>query len=303
MQGDLRDYARLGVVHHMMYPDCVKDPDYHVRTLEALLEREDIETLDFCVPYGAERRQRLVEACRSSGKSDVAYALYLFPACKLWFSTPVPHEQALIRLILLDTIEQVVALGAKYVVFAAGGPPYNTARQEDFDRFADFCRWLSAQLRPHGIMALIEPSDWEVDKGFLYGPTAACVKMIQSLQPEVDNLAINLDIAHAPLMGESLVGALLESRPFLERVHVGNCIMADPDHSLYGDMHPPVGMPGGEVDTADLAAVLRCLLDVGYLSRADRGCVLLEARPWPGMSPEDSVMEQMDRLREAWELA
>jgi sugar phosphate isomerase/epimerase len=303
VRGDLRDYARLGAVHHMMYPGCVMDPDYHVRTLEALLGREDIETLDFCVPYGAERRQRLVEACRSSGKGDVAYALYFFPATKLWFSTPLPHEQAQIRLILRDTIQQAVALGAKYLVFAAGGPPYNAARHEDFDRFARFCRWLSGELKPHGIVALMEPSDWEIDKGFLYGPTEACVRLIESLRPEVDNLALNVDLAHAPLMGEALTDAIRDSVPYLQRVHVGNCIMTDPEHELYGDMHPPIGMPGGEVDTAGVAEIFRCLLEVGYLSRESRGCVLLEARPWPDMTPEDSFLEQMARLQEAWELA
>src|SRR5207249_8735885 len=37
MNDDLARYARIGLVHHMLYPRCVDDPDYHVATLETLL--------------------------------------------------------------------------------------------------------------------------------------------------------------------------------------------------------------------------------------------------------------------------
>lgn len=33
MNGDIRDYAKLGLVHHMLYPECGRDPEIHVRTL------------------------------------------------------------------------------------------------------------------------------------------------------------------------------------------------------------------------------------------------------------------------------
>ena len=49
-------YARLGLVHHMLYPDCAEHPDQHVRTLKALAARPDIETFDCCLPYDAGAR-------------------------------------------------------------------------------------------------------------------------------------------------------------------------------------------------------------------------------------------------------
>jgi sugar phosphate isomerase/epimerase len=284
----------------MIYPKSLMDPDYHVRTLEALAAREDIETLDCCLPYGAEHQQRLVEAIRSSGKSDVAYALHLFPARKLWPSTRVPHEQAQIRILIHDMVEQAAAIGATGLVFASGGPPHGSASQEDFAGFADFCRWLSQELKPHGITAMLEPADAEIDKRFLYGPTASCVKLIESLKPDVDNLTLLVDLAHAPLLGESARQAIVGSLPYLGRVHVGNCVLKDPQHPLYGDRHPPIGAPGGEIDTPQIVEILRCLLEVGYLSKKQRGCLLIEMLPWPGMSPEETIVEQVGRLHEAW---
>jgi len=302
MNGDLQEYACIGAVHHMLYTRCLADPDYHVQTLQAFAANKAIETMDCCLPYGDERRQRLIAAIRASGRRDVAYALHNFPARKLWPSTRVPHEQAQIRMIIHDMVEQAAAIGATALVFASGGPSYSTANPEDFAGFADFCRWLSRELKPYGIMGLLEPADWNIDKGFLYGPTAACVRLMESLKPEVDNFALLLDFAHVPLLGEALTEAALESLPYLGRVHVGNCILRDPHHPLYGDRHPPIGAPGGEIDTPQLVEILRCLLKIGYLSREHRGNVLLEAIPWPDMSPEDTLTEQIARLHAAWRL-
>jgi hypothetical protein len=50
---NLRDYARIGLVHQLLYPACTTDPDDHVRTLTRFVQREDIETLDCCIPYGS----------------------------------------------------------------------------------------------------------------------------------------------------------------------------------------------------------------------------------------------------------
>ena len=43
MNRPITDYARLGLVHHMLYPDCGEHPDEHVATLKALaaIEEED----------------------------------------------------------------------------------------------------------------------------------------------------------------------------------------------------------------------------------------------------------------------
>lgn len=51
MKKDIREYARIGLVHHMLYPECKKDPDYHVETLLEFIKRKDIETFDCYIPY------------------------------------------------------------------------------------------------------------------------------------------------------------------------------------------------------------------------------------------------------------
>jgi len=300
MNEDIRLYSRIGLVHHMLYPACMEDPDDHVHTLEAFVQRDDIETFDCCLPYGEERRRALIPAIRQSGKQAITFATHLFPLRKFPFSSDLPHEQAQIRMIVADMVDQAVDIGATGFIFASGGPAPTEATAAHYDAFADFSLWLCQELETYGITAMLEPFDTTVDKKYLYGPTRACVELVESLQPTVSNLGIELDVAHVPLMGESFDQAIRTVAPYLQRVHLGNCILRDPSHPQYGDTHPPVGFPGGEVDTPELTQILRCLLDVGYLSKERRGDLVLEMTPWLGWTVDQTVADSMDRLAAAW---
>jgi hypothetical protein len=49
--GQLRDYARLWLVRHMLYPRCTAVPQYHAATLAEFCRREGVVTIDYCLPY------------------------------------------------------------------------------------------------------------------------------------------------------------------------------------------------------------------------------------------------------------
>jgi len=300
MKDDIRQYARLGLVHHMLYPRCMEDADDHVETLAAFVRRTDIETFDCCLPYGRQRRAKLIPLIRNCGKSDIAFAIHLYPLRKLFLSSTTPHEQAQVRMIMEDMVEQAAAIGATGFVFGSGGPSPAQATEQTYAAFRDLCRWLCGRLAPHGITALLEPFDTDVDKKFLYGSTADCVKLIESLRPAVNNFGIELDIAHLPLMGEDFASAIRTVAPYLKRVHLGNCVLKDKDHPLYGDFHPPIGFEGGEVDVPQIIEILGALLEVGFLSKHKRGALLIEMTPWPGKTVEQTVQDGFDRLQRAW---
>ena len=284
----------------MLYPKCMEDSDDHVRTLEALVKRDDIETFDCFIPYGQVRQDRLYRVIRESGKEDIGYFIHHFPSGKLLLSSSNPFEQHQIRLIIKEMIAQAVAIGASGLIFASGPPCPDDATEAHYAVFADFCRWLCGELKPHGITALIEPVDTAVHKKFLYGPTEACVKLVESLKPEVDNFGIILDLSHIPLISETFEHAIKTVAPYLKRVHLGNCILKNKKHPLYGDRHPPIGFEGGEIDTPQLTTILRCLHEVGFINKENRGSVLFEIMPWPGRSVEDTITDNFKRLDIAW---
>jgi len=301
MKQDLRQYAQIGLVHHLLYPRCVSDPDYHVRTLEHFVRTFEFDTYECCVPYFHEGRERLIELLRSAGRRPI-YAAHLFPLRKISLGSTCPQEQAITRLAMANQIEAAVAIGVEGIVFTSGADAPDGRRAEAQDAFRDFCRWFCGELRLHGMTAMLEPFDRTKDKRFLYGPTGECVALIESLAGEVDNLAIELDIAHLPLMGESFREAIDTTAPHLRRVHLGNCVLKDPADPRYGDTHPPIGYPGGEIDVPQLVEALRRLLEVGYLAEGRAGDVVLEVQPLAGRSPEETVADSLRKLHEAWGL-
>jgi sugar phosphate isomerase/epimerase len=297
---NIRDYARIGIVHHLLYPKCTMDADDHVRTLTDFIKRNDIETFDCCLPYGKARRDALIPLIRDCGKVNITFATHLYPARSISFASVSPSDQEQARMIVSDMIDMAIAIGATGFIFPSGGPSPGDATEKNHAAFADFCKWLCQKLSTHDIVALLEPFDMTIDKKFLYGPTQKCVELIQSLEPEIKNLAIELDVAHLPLMGEPFAQAIKTSAPYLKRIHIGNCVMQDKTNPLYGDMHPPVGIPGGEIDVPQLVGILRCLLDVGFLNQENRGDLILEMTPWPGKSADKTVADTFTRLEDAW---
>jgi len=302
MSGSLSEFARLGLVHHMLYARSVEDPEFHVTTLEAMVQRTDIETLDCCLPYGRERQARLVKAIRSSGKEHVAFAIHLFPLRKLSLAATHYAEQAQARLIVDDMIAQAAAIGATGFVFASGGPPFAEATAEHHHAFHEFCRWLCARLARHNIDALLEPFDFDHDKKFLFGPLDRNLELVARLRKEFPNVGIELDMAHLPLMRENFASAIRRSAPWLKRVHLGNCVSRRPADPFYGDKHPPIGYPGGDIDVPELVEILSALLDTGFLNPVNRGDLLVEINPFPGRSADESVADNFKRIREAWKI-
>ena len=300
MREDIRKFAKLGLVHHLLYPRCTVDPDYHLRTLLEFAARKEIEVLDCCVPYGEERRKKAISALKDCGK-EITYAMHLFPLRKISLGSTCPQEQGLARLVIKDQIEVAAAAGAARFIFASGADMPRD-RPSAKKAFSDFCRWFCPELKLYGMTALLEPFDRTFDKKYLYGPTSECVELIESLKPEVDNLALELDVAHLPLMHESFPDAFQTAGPNLKYVHLGNCIKKDASHPWCGDFHPPIGIDGGEIDIPELAGILRICLDIGYLNAENRGRLVLEMQPFPGKTVDETVQDNLQRLEKAWKL-
>ncbi len=299
MNGDIREFAKLGLVHHMHYQNCVNDPAYHAETLEKFAGRTDFETFDFCVPYAEPWRSKAIEAVKNSGK-DTAYALHLFPARKISLGSLDLTERELTKIVIQDQIEQAVKSGAKGFVFVSGAdiPEHRAEAQE---RFYEFCLWFCGELAPHGITALLEPFDRTVDKKFLYGSIDECVELVDRVSKNHNNIGIELDIAHLPLMGEDICESILKCGNRIKRVHLGNCVLKDKCCPLYGDMHPPMGIDGGEIRENELTTALKTLFEIGYLDKTKRNPLVLEMRPFDGdNSIERTIADSFVLLDRAW---
>lgn len=299
MNDDIREYAKLGLVHHLLYPECGDSAKTHYDTLMEFIKRTDIETFDCCLPYGEEFRESLASAIKGCGKTT-CFAIHFYPLRVLPLAARTPANQAQTWMILDDMIQQAVSIDAKGFIFGAGTPSYYDAKPEDFDAFDNFCDTLCAKLKPHNITAMLEPFDMDIDKKFIYGPIDECVALAKRITAEHDNFGFELDMAHLPLMREDFTSAIERCAPYLKRVHLGNCVLKDKTNPRWGDTHPPIGFDGGEIDIPELTTILRALLDCGYLNKERRGDLLVEMTSFPQKSVDYTVSDNFDRLEQAW---
>ncbi len=302
MNLDIKHYAKTGFAHFMLYPDCVRDETISEITLGDFSQRDDIECLDCCLPYNPQVRQKLIQQLSTCDK-HIGYAIHPFPLDKISLGSLDDHEQGLIRLALEDQLRAAGAIGAKTFTIASGLDPGPEHREAAKSQFRECCRWICDHAKKLGMIVTLEPFDRNTARNFLYGPTHECIELIESLKPEVDNLKIQLDIAHIRLSGETFEHAIRTAQEHLQHMHLGNCVMKDQTDPYFGDRHPPIGYHAGEIDTLELIEVLKVLIDVGYLSKQNRGTLVIEARPLPGVSVEQTIQNQYQYLDQAWALA
>ena len=198
-------------------------------------------------------------------------------------------------------IDRAKRAGARKMVVASGVDPGLELRAEETKRYIDtmisLCRYAGPSL-----CLMIEPFDRSIGKNLLIGPTVEAVAVVEAvLEAGCDNIGLLIDMGHIPLMGETFSHAVSTAGRHIRHVHLGSCVMRNPEDPLYGDMHPPWGYEGGENDVAETIQFLRCLQDIGYFESAEPATLTLEMRPYPGISEIDSAAIFISKLEQAWE--
>lgn len=293
-----RQYVKLGINHHLLYPESMRSAEVHRNTLPVLLQDERFEVIDLFVP-DEETFEREAEMILNSGK-EIVYN------CPLMVGDERnPHSRD--SRIRDDTFAEAeshllraVRLGAEKMVVASGIDPGPERRSEETERFVHYLSGLCSRA-PASLTLLIEPFDRSIGKNLLIGPTVEAVHVVERIKAMGhDNIGLLVDMGHVPLMEETFRFAIGHSAPHLKHIHLGSCVKRDPQDPLYGDMHPPWGYAGGEHDVPETTAFIRELFAAGYLAGGLRPTVTLEMRPYPACGERESVDVFLRKWNAAW---
>jgi sugar phosphate isomerase/epimerase len=155
---------------------------------------------------------------------------------------------------------------------------------------------------PLDVPVTLEPTGRDMDKYFLLGPFDESAAFAENLRKQgMRNFALLIDMGHVPLLGVSIDDALDQARGYIGHIHLGNCLIKDRQHPLYGDNHVPWGFPGGEYDGSDAGVFLRKLAAAGYFDKEARGTVSFEMRPYEELGSERSAGRFIEIFEKAWE--
>jgi sugar phosphate isomerase/epimerase len=295
-----KDHVILGINHQFLFPGAVSDAGVHTQTLELLAGDNRFDALDFWISAGEPNRGREIKSITNSGKylnyniGDRYGQRTMIPA------SPDPDE----RNYALETMKRETGMalecGASKIIFGSG-PDFPKDRDEAKKRLAGFIFEAFRDV-PQSVLLAMEPTDRSLDKFFLFGPFDESAQFSEEIRKQgMKNFTLLVDMGHIPLLGVSLEKALDQARGNIGHIHLGNCIVKDKQHPLYGDKHVPWGFPGGEYTGADVNKFVGELNRIGYFDLKNKNTVSFEMRPYEELGPEKSADKFIEIFNFAWD--
>lgn len=204
-------------------------------------------------------------------------------------------------------VDEAYSLRAR-IIAVLSGPDVEADKRDKakallVDSLKKVCGYAQEKGEDYTLMVSLEYFDQEQDKKLLLGPTIEAADVVGRVKDEYENIGLTVDLSHLPLLNESSEQALTVAEPYLEHVHVGNCVLRDESHPLYGDQHPRFGIHGGENSVEELTLFLRILKEVGYFNKKTATrlpVVSFEVKPAPGESSEVLIANSKRVFAKSW---
>jgi len=302
MDGKPQDYAKIGIVHFMLYKEALKGEAEVVKSLTTIVTDRYFEAVEVTWIRDKVMRAEAAALLRDWGK------LVAFGAQPVLLTQGLDlnHEDRWKRrdavMAVKRVIEQAYELGAVGFAVLSGRDPGKAKRATARDLLVDSLTEIATELRTQGKMPLVlETFDRKpFGKNCLIGPSVEAVEIAKRMRKRFPDFGLMIDLSHLPLLEETPERCVREVRDYLIHAHMGNCILRDSGHPMYGDAHPPFGDPAGENGVEQLADYLRALLDNGYLDRKERRILSFEVSPYGDWTPEVLLDQSKETLEVAW---
>lgn len=300
MQESMRKYMKVGIIHFMAYPETIKGDGPVLETLRKLALDDYFDAVE--VTWIKD------DAVRSQAKAmlDAAHMTVAYGAQPRLLTTGLNindiNEEGRQKAVatLKAGIDEAYEMGAVGLGFLSG--KYEEAgKEQSYAALIKSTKELCAYAKSKGnLMIAHEIFDYDIDKKSLVGPVALAKRYAEDIRKDYDNFGLMVDLSHLPLLRETPKESILPIKDYVVHAHMGNCIMADPTQTGYGDMHPRFGCAGGENDVDELVEYLRVLMGIGYLNERDRPILSFEVRPLPGEDSDIVIANAKRTLNVAW---
>lgn len=304
MREPLHHFMKVGIVHFMAYPACMKGEGPILESLQTFIEDEFFSVVELAPIRDPEVRREAMARLRAAKMTVGLAAQPVVLGNKLNPNSLDPAERRHAVDTLRATISEAAEMGVGRVAMLSGRDPGPAQRTAAMAALADSLKELARHAGNLGLELVLEVFDRDVDKCALIGPADAALAIAREVRRDFPNFGLMVDLSHIPLLGESPREALVPVQDYLMHIHIGNAAFRDRSHPAWGDNHPRFGVPGGENDVPELVEFLRVLFAIGYLEegKADLPIVSFEVKPMPGEDPRMVVANAKRTLLEAWRL-
>jgi sugar phosphate isomerase/epimerase len=300
MKDPWQSYLQLGIVHFMVFPECLTGEGPQLQTLRTLCEDPFFDAVDVGPMADAAQRRECAALLRDC-QMPVTFAcqpLQLQQGLDLNSADKVQRKRAIEAVI--GCLDQARELGATRLALMSGpNVPANEHAAALDSLIQSLCTLCRAARERAGLPVVLEIFDHELDKRALVGPCATASMVARAVRREFDDFGLLHDLSHIYLCGEEPAKHLPAVREHLVAMHLGNSV-CDREHPLFGDTHPLFGTPGSDSGVAELRDFLRVLFDIGFLRPGRRPVCSFEIKPPSGISPQTAIMNVKRTWQQAW---
>ena len=299
MRDSLQSYMKVGIVHFMAFPNCIKGEGPIYDTLTKIVEDDFFSSVEITWIKDPAERQR-VKSLLAASQMAVGYGAQpplLMGKLNLNSFDGGERQKAIDQ--VKACTDEAAEVGAKAIAVLSGLDP-GEKRDEAMQLLIDSLHQLAAYAKDKGLRLILESFDSKYDKKCLIGPAKDALALSKAMKKDFPDFGIMVDLSHLPIQDESprkSLGTL--KKMHIAHIHIGNAVKQQ-GHSLYGDLHPRFGTPGGENDVPQLVEFLKALFEIEYLGKGKRPIVAFEVKPYGDETSGVVIANAKRTLVDAW---
>lgn len=300
MNESIKKYMKVGLIHFMAYPSCIKGEGPIEETLRKIALDDYFDAVEVTWIKDKNIRERAKKIIETSYLTVGYGAQPRLLTTGFNINHLVEEERLKALQTLKEGIDEAYEINAAGFGFLSGKYPEDRL-EEAFEALVKSTKELCRYAKEKGNMPiLLEVFDYDIDKKSLIGPAQLAKRFAEEIRKEHDNFGLMVDLSHIPQIHETIEESLLPVKDYILHAHMGNCVVKDPSMAAYGDQHPRFGFPNGEVDVDQMVEYLRMLKDIGFISEERRPIVSFEVKPFGDEDPDLVIANAKRVLNLAW---
>jgi sugar phosphate isomerase/epimerase len=302
MQASWESMLTLGIVHCMIYPECITGTGPIVETMTELAVDDFFTGAEVTWIKDPAVREAVKDIADQS-RLKLGYAgqpTLLLQGLSLNDADDDGRAEAVAQ--IKACVDEAKELGCGRVGVLSGPLPEGVELDRALDWLAGSIKHLCQYGQEQGLGITLETFDHEIDKKSVLGPSKLAADFAARIKADYPDFGLLYDLSHMPMLGESAAEALTTLKDHLVHIHLGNCVIT-PGETAYGDQHPRLGFPGGENDVPEMRTFLEALFEIGYLrpeAGVEKPWVSFEVKPVTGESSALVIANTKRAWRQVW---
>lgn len=300
MNESMYKYMKVGLIHFMSYPDCMKGEGPIEETLKKIAMDDYFDAVEITWIKDENVRANAKKIIEASNLT-VGYGAQprlLTTGLNINDLNEEGRQRAVDT--LKEGIDEAYEMGAVGFAFLSGKYLKNNV-EDAFRSLVKSTKELCTYAKQKGdLMIELEVFDYDVDKKSLIGPAKLAKRFAEEIKKEYDNFGLLVDLSHIPQLHETIEESILSVKDYIGHAHIGNCVIKNSALLAYGDQHPRFGFPNSECGADELEEYLRVLKSIGFFDEKKRPILSFEVKPFGDEDPDIIIANGKRVLNLAW---